>query len=229
MRWKWMTVLVVLCLVTGANAAEAPAYKTDNDKQSYAIGVDLARNLKRQGITADTSALLEGLRDELSGTKLLMSEEELRMTLNAFQVNLKKSRARALRAVAELNKEAGEAFLAANQAKQGVVTLPSGLQYKIIQEGSGKRPTANDTVEVNYRGTLINGAEFENSYRREQPPTLKVTGVIPGLTEALKLMPAGSKWELFIPPELAYGERGSGRRIGPNATLIFELELLAIK
>lgn len=229
MRSRCIAFLGVLWLVSIANAAEIRSLKTESDKRSYAIGVDLARNLKRQGVTADTSVLLEGLRDEIANAPLRMSEEELSRSLNAFQADLKKSRARSPQAVAAANKEAGEAFLASNRNKHGVVSLPSGLQYRIIHEGSGKRPTDADTVEINYRGTLINGAEFESSYRREQPATLKLTGMVPGLAEALKLMPVGSKWEIFIPPELAYGERGSGRRIGPNATLIFEVELLALK
>jgi FKBP-type peptidyl-prolyl cis-trans isomerase FklB len=132
-------------------------------------------------------------------------------------------------AAGEENKKAGEAFLAQNKGKQGVVTLPSGLQYKILKAGNGKKPTENDTVECNYRGTLINGTEFDSSYRRGQPATFGVGQVIPGWREALQLMPVGSKWELYVPPDLAYGERGAGRDIGPNSTLVFEVELLGIQ
>jgi UDP-GlcNAc:undecaprenyl-phosphate/decaprenyl-phosphate GlcNAc-1-phosphate transferase len=233
--WMLMAVLTVVMLEAQVSAQEIPVLKMQ--KESYAVGVDLARNLKRQGIAADADALAKGVRDELSGAKLLMTEEDLRAALNEFQAELKQTRARAVRYVAQDNKIKGDAFLAENKAKEGVVSLPSGLQYKILKEGNGKRPTEADSVEVNYRGTLLDGTEFDNSYTRGQPGTFKVTGVIPGWKEALKLMAVGSKWQLFIPSELAYGanghaygKRGSDRRIiGPNETLIFELELLAIK
>ncbi|MEN6437412.1 MAG: FKBP-type peptidyl-prolyl cis-trans isomerase [Syntrophobacter sp.] len=229
MKLIWTAVIGLFFLTSQASAADTVVLKSDKEKQSYAIGVDLARNLKRRGIVAESEALSKGVRDEIAGAKLLMSEDELRVQLNAFQVEMKRTRARTVGAFAETNKSDGDAFLAANETKEGVVTLPSGLQYKILKEGSGKKPTEDDMVEVNYRGTFINGAEFDNSYRRGQPATFKVTGVIPGWTEALKLMPVGSKWQLYIPPQLAYGEHGSGRKIGPNATLIYDLELLAVK
>lgn len=232
MKLKWVAaVLGVVLLAAQAGAAGTPVLKTDQDKASYALGVDLARNLKHQGIAAaEADALANGLRDEFAGGKLQLTEPELRAALTAYQTELKQRRARPMTAVAEANKREGEAFLAENKKAEGVVTLPSGVQYKIIKEGNGKIPAKDDTVEINYRGTFINGVEFENSYRRGQQVTMKVSGGgVAGLTEVLKLMPVGSKWQVFIPPQLAYGVKGSGRKVGPNATLIFEVELLAVK
>lgn len=235
MMRKWILVLGIVLLASQVSAREPSVLKTEDQKIGYAVGVDLAKNLKRQGIQVETDSLLKGMRDELKGAKLLMSEEDLKANLNTFQVEIKQSRARTRPIVAEDNKKRGEAFLAENKSKEGVVTLPSGLQYKILKAGNGKKPKKTDTVEANYRGTFIDGIEFDSSYLAGKPATLKVAGVIPGMTEALQLMPVGSKWQLFIPPELAYGEQGEGRKrrserkIGPNATLIFEVELLAIK
>jgi FKBP-type peptidyl-prolyl cis-trans isomerase FklB len=205
------------------------ALKTPKEKLSYGIGADLGRNLKRLGVEIDADTLVKGLNDALSGVKPLMSDEEIGATLNALQEQIRRKQVQIAAAAADENKKAGEAFLAQNKGKDGVVTLPSGLQYKILKAGNGNKPTEKDTVECNYRGTLLNGNEFDSSYRRGQPATFGLTAVIPGWKEALQLMPVGSKWQLFIPPELAYGERGAGREIGPNATLIFEVELLAIK
>lgn len=226
---KWIVALGLGFLAAQASAEEAPVLKTQKDKMSYSIGAEAGKNFKRLGVEVDTDLLVKGLRDALSGEKLLMTDEELRGTMTAYQAEVRQKQAQAARLAAENNKKAGDAFLAENTTKEGIVTLPSGLQYKILKAGDGKMPTAADTVECHYRGTLINGTEFDSSYRRGQPATFKVTGVIPGWREALKLMSVGSKWQLFIPPQLAYGERGTGRDIGPNATLIFEVELLAIK
>ncbi len=201
---------------------------TQKEKVSYGIGVDMARNFKRQGIQVDVDLVIKGLKDGLSGEKLLVPEEDLRNILLAFQSELRRRQAQAKMMAAADNMKKGEAFLAENKKKEGVVTLPSGLQYKILKEGKGKMPTEADTVECHYRGTLINGTELDSS-KVGKPATFKVTGVIPGWREALQLMAVGSKWQLFIPPHLAYGERGADDRIGPNATLIFEVELLAIK
>jgi len=210
-------------------AEQSPAPKTQKEQQAYAIGLDIARNMKRQGISADPELLIRGFRDGLTGVEPAISEAELHQALNDFQVDMKAKRARTKRVIGEENKKEGEAFLAKNKAAQGVVTLPSGLQYKVLKEGDGKKPSAADTVQVNYRGTLIDGTEFDNSYRRGAPATFAVKGVIPGWTEALQQMPEGSKWQLYVPPQLAYAEKGSGRNIGPNETLIFDVELLAVK
>jgi FKBP-type peptidyl-prolyl cis-trans isomerase FklB len=189
----------------------------------------MARNFKRQGIDVDMDVLIKGLKDGLSGEKLLMPEEDLRVLLTAVQSELTRRQAQAMRITAEGNRKKGEAFLAENKTKEGVVTLPSGLQYKILKAGDGKKPTEADTVVCHYRNTLIDETELDSSYRAGTPTTFKVTGVIPGWREALQLMPVGSKWQIFIPPHLAYGEQGAGGRIGPNQTLVFEVELIAIQ
>ncbi len=201
---------------------------TQKEKVSYGIGVDMARNFKRQGIDVDVDLVIKGLKDGLSGEKLLVPEEELRTILLAFQHELRRRQLQALKAAAEENSKKGEAFLAENKTKKDVVTLPSGLQYKILKAGDGKKPTEADTVVCHYRSTLVDGTPLDSS-EAEKPATFKVTGVIPGWREALQLMPVGSKWQLSIPPHLAYGERGADGRIGPNATLIFEVELVSIK
>ena len=226
---KWIAGLGILLLTAQVSAGEPPVLKTQKEKVSYGIGVDMSRNFKQQGIEFDADILMKGFKDQSSGGKLLMTEDDIRATLNAYQSEMMQKRAQAMKAAAEENKKIGDAFLAENKKKEGVVVLPSGLQYKILKTGDGRKPTEADMVECNYRGTLINGTEFDSSYRTGKPATFKVTGLIAGWTEALKLMPAGSKWQLFIPPQLAYGERGAGGAIGPNATLIFELELLAVK
>ncbi len=209
-------------------AGDAPALKSDKEKEAYAVGVDLARNLRRQGIDINAAAMAKGMLDELSGSQLMMSETELRTALTSFQTDVKQKRARLVNLVAAENKKAADSFLAANKTKEGVITLPSGLQYKVIKQGEGIKPAATDTVEVHYRGTLLDGTEFDSSFSRGKPGTFKVNIVIAGWREALQLMPAGSKWQIFVPPQLAYGETGNGRNIGPNAALIFEVELIAV-
>jgi len=243
MRWKLIAiggaglvaiVGIVLVATRGSTAAKR-SLDTPKEKVSYAMGVAMARSLKRPGVELDMDVLARGLKDGFSGEKFLMTENDLRETMSALQDELKQKQAQAVKTVAEANRKEGETFLAQNAREEGVVTLPSGLQYKILRAGDGKRPADTDTVECHYRGTRIDGAEFESSYGRGQPATFPVAGVIPGWKEALKLMPVGSKWKLFVPSQLAYGERelparnGAGRTIGPNATLIFEVELLAIK
>jgi FKBP-type peptidyl-prolyl cis-trans isomerase len=228
MTIKWLAAAAMCTVVLPALAQDA-ALKSDKDKLSYGIGADLGRNLKRLEIEVDPELVRKGLLDALSGAKPMMSEEEVRGVLTGLQAQIQRKAAQAQSVAGEENKKAGEAFLAQNKTKPGVVTLPSGLQYKILKAGEGKKPAESDTVECNYRGTLINGTEFDSSYKRGQPATFAVTQVIPGWREALQLMTVGSKWQLVVPPELAYGERGAGREIGPNATLVFEVELLGIK
>lgn len=198
--------------------------KTQKDKLSYAIGMQVGGTISRQGIEVDPNVLLEGLKDAMAG-KPIMTEEDVRATMMQLQSDMLAKQKQA----GEANKKEGEAFLAANKGKEGVITLPSGLQYKVLKEGTGPKPAATDTVLCNYRGTLINGKEFDSSYKRGEPAKFPVNGVIKGWTEALQLMPVGSKWQLFIPAELAYGERGAGADIAPNSTLIFEVELLSIE
>ena len=171
--------------------------------------------------------LPQGIKDIYAG-KLKLSDEEIRTTLTELNKEMQGKENERMKTLSEKNKKDGEALLAENKKKEGIKTLPSGLQYKVIQEGTGKVPKATDTVTTNYRGTLIDGTEFDSSYKRGQPATFPVNGVIPGWTEALQLMKTGSKWQLFIPSNLAYGERGPGT-IGPNAVLVFEIELLAVK
>jgi len=224
----WIFVMILFAAYAGAQ--EGPMLKTEKDKVNYGIGVGIARNLQRQGIEVDLDTVIKGMRDILSGAKLAMTEEELDKTMTAFQLEMQKKMQDASKAAAERNRKEGEAFLAENAKKEGVVTLPSGLQYKILKQGEGKKPASQESVECHYRGTLIDGTEFDSSYKRGKPLVVKVDGgIIQGWSEALKLMPVGSKWQLFIPSNLAYGEKGAGSQIGPNSTLIFEVELLAIK
>jgi FKBP-type peptidyl-prolyl cis-trans isomerase FklB len=204
--------------------------KTQKDKASYALGMKIGGDLRRQGVNVavDPAVVGRGLRDALGGSKTLLTEDEERAALTQLQTQVRgQQEAKAHEAGGTARKE-GDAFLAVNKGKEGVTALPDGLQYKVLTPGSGPKPTANDTVTVNYRGTLLNGKEFDSSYKRGQPATFPVGGVIKGWTEALQLMPVGSKWQLFIPADLAYGDRGAGGDIGPGETLIFEVELLSI-
>ena len=202
---------------------------TPKDKLSYSIGMNIGKSLKRDNLDVDTAILLRAIQDVLGGGNLLITDQEAQSILTNLQADLRKKQEQEMQQVAETNKKEGDAFLAANKTKGGVVALQSGLQYKILQEGTGPKPTAADTVTVNYRGTLINGTEFDSSYKRGQPASFPVGGIIKGWTEALLLMPVGSKWQLFIPADLAYGARQAGPTIGPNSTLVFEVELLSIE
>jgi FKBP-type peptidyl-prolyl cis-trans isomerase len=203
--------------------------KTGKDKVSYALGMNLGTNLHRDSIDIDTAIFLRALKDTLAGGKTLLTESEVRTALMQLQTEVRSKQMEKMKLAGEANKKDGDAFLVANKTKEGVVTLPSGLEYKVLTQGTGPKPAATDTVVCNYRGTLINGTEFDSSYKRGQPATFPVSGVIKGWTEALQLMPVGSKWQLFLPAELAYGERGPSPEIGPNSTLVFEVELLSIQ
>jgi len=216
-------------MTTGTLGAESPVtLKDQQDKISYSIGVNIGGSIKQQtqqqGLQLKPEVVAAGLRDALLGGKTLLTEQEVRDTLMALQREMVGKQAE----IAEKNKKEGDAFLADNKKKPGITTLPSGLQYQVLKEGKGPKPTKTDTVKANYKGTLINGTEFDSSDKRGEPASFNLSGVIPGWTEALQLMPVGSKWRLFIPSELAYGEHGAGNLIGPNATLIFDVELIGI-
>jgi FKBP-type peptidyl-prolyl cis-trans isomerase FklB len=212
-----------------AKTQAAPALTTQKDKFSYALGMNLGTNLHKQSVPVDPNILLRGLKDALAGGKTALTEDQARAALMEVQTEMRKKQQEQMQAAGAASRKEGEAFLAANKTKDGVVTLPSGLQYKILTQGTGPKPTATDSVVCNYRGTLINGTEFDSSYKRGEPATFPVTGVIKGWTEALQLMPVGSKWQLFVPSDLAYGERSPGPEIAPDSTLIFEVELLSIE
>lgn len=225
MNRKFISVVcaaVLAGVVLPGIAAEKAELKTDAEKNGYSIGYDIGRSLKRQIEGVDAEAMARGLKDAMSGVAAALPEAEMRERFVAMQQE-------SARRIPERNKKEGEAFLTKNKGEKGVKTTASGLQYKVLTAGKGKKPGPEDTVTVNYRGTLIDGTEFDSSYKRNQPATFPVKGVIAGWTEALQLMPEGSKWMLFIPAKLAYGERGAGALIGPNSTLIFEVELLAVK
>jgi FKBP-type peptidyl-prolyl cis-trans isomerase FklB len=216
-----LLVLSIALAVSPALAAEKVELKTQKDKLSYSLGVQMGGNLRRAEIDIDQTLFQQGLKDAISGGKTLMTEQEASDVINAMQKELAKN-------YADKKKAEGEAFLAKNKKQEGVKTLGSGLQYKVVTEGKGKTPKESDTVTVNYRGTLVDGTEFDSSYKRGQPATFPVNGVIKGWTEALQLMKEGSKWQLFIPANLAYGESGRPG-IPPNSVLIFDVELISIK
>jgi len=229
---KRNTTSVWLFLVALAGCQAAPpkpaALETDIQKNGYSVGFDIGRKLKKQPLDLDADTVVRGIADGYKGADPAMSEEDMVKQLMALtQEAQRRVMARHKEAADKALKE-GQEFLAKNKTEQGVITTKSGLQYKVITAGKGKKPTAEDTVTVHYRGTHINGSEFDSSIKRGEPVSFPVSGVIPGWTEALKLMPKGSKWILYIPAQLAYAERGSPPAIGPNAALIFEVELLEI-
>jgi FKBP-type peptidyl-prolyl cis-trans isomerase FklB len=220
--------VALLFFASGLYAAEPVTLKTPKDKLSYIIGVQIGNDLKSQSIDVDPSLVNKGIQDSMSGNKLLIGDQEAKDIIGAYQKERATKMAEEKKKIGETNKKEGAAFLAENKKKTGVKTLPDGLQYKVIKEGTGKTPKATDTVVTQYRGTLVNGTEFDSSYKRNEPATFPVNGVIKGWTEALQLMKEGSKWQIVVPSELAYGEQGAGP-IGPNATLIFEIELVSVK
>jgi FKBP-type peptidyl-prolyl cis-trans isomerase FklB len=214
-----------------APAAVSPAdeiLKTPKEKVSYAFGMAFGRNMKAQGIDLDPDAFMKAYKDTLADAKPLMTDEDAQKAVTEFQTEMMTKKAEEMKKAGEENKKAGEAFLAENKKKEGVKTTASGLQYKVIKDGNGKKPTASDKVTVNYKGKLLDGTEFDSSYKRNEPATFPVSGVIPGWTEAMQLMTTGSAWEIYIPAHLAYGEAGAGGVIPPNATLAFEVELLSV-
>jgi FKBP-type peptidyl-prolyl cis-trans isomerase len=214
---------------TAAKTAAPLTLKTQEEKFSYAIGMKMGANFKKQAVPVNATIMARGIKDALAGSKTLLTDEEAQAAIMEVQKEMQAKMQEKNKEAADVNKKTGEAFLAANKSKEGVVVLPSGLQYKIEKAGTGPKPTPNDSVVCNYRGTLIDGKEFDSSYKRGQPATFPVTGVIKGWTEALQLMPVGSEWQLFIPADLAYGDRGAGADIGPGSTLVFEIELLSLE
>ena len=243
MKCKFALVLFAALLVSacgqqgtdGAAEGETAAAKTDElvldtteERLSYGIAYGLGERLKNDGVPLDVAAFSAGLGDSFDGSEPRLTQEEIGREMQAFQQQQQGKQEAKMNEVAGKNGAVGAAFLAENATKEGVTVLESGLQYKILEAGDGPKPTPTDTVEVHYRGTLIDGTEFDSSYSRDSTVSFGVTQVIAGWTEALQLMPTGSKWQLFIPSDLAYGTGGAGPTIGPNSTLIFEVELLQI-
>lgn len=216
---------LILFSISSLALAEEAALSTSKQKLSYTVGYQIGQSIKRQGLEVDTDVVGQAIKDVMTDAQPKLKPEEMQAAVQAHQQASTQKRA----AQAGENKKAGEAFLAANKKKEGVITLPSGLQYKVITEGKGKKPKPTDTIVANYRGTLIDGKEFDSSYKSGQPATFPVNAVIKGWQEILPMMPEGSKWQVFIPSELAYGEAGAGADIGPNATLIFDIELISVK
>ena len=228
MKTRLMTVVAVGLLAGLVRAEDKSAFKDPKEKASYSIGANWGNSLKRQEVEVDLEATIKGLRDGLAG-KSVLTDQELREALSALNQEIRGKMEEKRKVLGETNKKEGEKFLAENKNKLGVITLPSGLQYQVLVEGSGESPKSNDVVTANYRGTLIDGTEFDSSAKNGQPLVRPANMLIKGWTEALQLMKPGAKWQLFIPPELAYGERGAGAQIGPNTTLIFEMELVSFK
>ncbi len=220
---------VAILLASSSFAQQTTQLKDEKDKVSYSIGLDIGSTFKKQSMDINLDALNAGLKDAVSGNKPLLTEEQVKETMTAYSKTMMEKQAAVNKEAAAKNGAEGEKFLAENKSKEGVKTTQSGLQYKVVKEGNGPTPKESDTVVTHYRGTLINGKEFDSSIARNEPATFPVNRVIKGWTEALQLMKVGSKYQLFIPASLAYGERGAGQDIGPNQTLIFDVELLEIK
>jgi FKBP-type peptidyl-prolyl cis-trans isomerase FklB len=230
MKIKLVAATVMTIAMSASIAAtDNASLKTDTDKLSYSIGVDLGKNFKKQNIDMNPQALAAGMKDSMAGGQLQLTEQQMKEVLDNFQKELLARRNAEFNKRSSDNKAKGEAFLSENKQKEGVVELPSGLQYKILKNGSGEKPSKTDTVTVEYTGRLIDGKVFDSSERVGKPATFKVSQVIPGWTEALQLMPAGSEWEIYVPADLAYGPRSVGGPIGPNETLIFKIHLLSVK
>jgi FKBP-type peptidyl-prolyl cis-trans isomerase FklB len=220
--------LLAVTIATTAAVGADSSLKDNKDKLGYGIGLDMGQNFKKQGVDINPDTFIKGLKDGLAGAEPKMTEDEIKAVFTAVQQEMAKKQMEKAEKLSATNKTEGETFLAANKKKDGVVTTASGLQYKVIKAGTGPKPKLDSVVKTHYHGTLINGTVFDSSVKRGEPVEFEVGGVIKGWTEALQLMPVGSKWQLFIPSDLAYGPRGAGADIGPNATLIFEVELLSI-
>lgn len=230
MKMKLVTAAVMgLAMSTAMAATDATSLATDKDKLSYSIGADLGKNFKNQGIDVNPEAMAKGMQDAMSGAQLALTEQQMKDVLNKFQKDLMAKRTAEFNKKADENKVKGEAFLTENKNKPGVVVLPSGLQYKVINAGNGVKPGKSDTVTVEYTGRLIDGTVFDSTEKTGKPATFQVSQVIPGWTEALQLMSAGSTWEIYVPSGLAYGPRSVGGPIGPNETLIFKIHLISVK
>src|SRR5882757_8905026 len=229
MKTTVLAVIFSLGIAAPLFAAGTNILSDEKSRVSYAIGMMLGHNWQQQGLEVDPDIAAHAIKDVQTGGTTLLSQAEMQETLTEFQKTFKIKQQKMQAEKAEKSKAEGEAFLSKNKSNAGVITLPDGLQYTVLAEGTGAMPAANDVVSVNYRGTLLDGTEFDSSYKRGQPAQFPVNGVIKGWTEALQMMKTGSKWQLFIPADLAYGDGGGGPQIGPGATLIFEVELLSIK
>lgn len=219
---SFFTAILVVLSPVSVLAEKQP--ETVKEKFSYAVGVQVAQTMQQQGFDIDIASVTQAITDILSNVEMRLTIEEMQQAMTAMQQEQLQKQT----AIGKENQAAGEKFLFANKDKENVIELPSGLQYKIIRQGTGSKPGPTDEVIVHYRGTLLNGNEFDSSYSRGQPLTFSLDGVIKGWQEAVSMMPVGSKWQIYLPPSLAYGERGAGANIGPNSTLIFDIELLSI-
>jgi FKBP-type peptidyl-prolyl cis-trans isomerase len=225
---RFLVVMLLLSFVIGCSGEKKVDLTNESAKISYSLGVQIGMSYKESHVQLDPAALGKGFADAMNTEPNLLTDEEIQEVLQAYHRQLNEAYQKKMQAEGQINKEAGDAFLAANKTKEGVKTTASGLQYKVINEGSGRQPKLEDQVTVHYKGTLIDGTEFDSSIKRGQPATFPVNGVIPGWQEAIPLMKEGAKWELYVPSELAYGPRGAGEQIRPNSVLIFEVELLSI-
>jgi FKBP-type peptidyl-prolyl cis-trans isomerase FklB len=228
MKNGMLALACLALLVSGAHAQEAPSLKNQKEKASYSLGYKIGQDFKQQGVEVAPDALLQGMKDALAGGKTALTEDQMREALMGLQKEVMAKQEKEFEKLAEKNLQEGKKFLLENRKKEGVKTTASGLQYKVLGKGTGKKPGLEDTVTVHYRGRLTDGTEFDSSYKRNEPATFPVKGVIAGWTEALQMMKEGAKWQLFIPANLAYGEKGVPG-IGPNSVLIFDVELLSIK
>lgn len=227
-----LTIIIAIISVAFASCQSDKSkgdMKTQKDKVSYSIGMDIGKNLKQNNVEVDVQFLAQGIKDILEGRQVLLADSEVQTVMAKFQQEMMEKQMKVMQQQSETNKKEGQKFLEENKKVQGVVTLPSGLQYQVIKSGNGESPKVTDKVKCHYVGKLLNGTEFDNSYTRGEPAVFPLNGVIKGWTEALQLMKVGDKWKLFIPSELAYGDQGAGQAIPPGATLIFEVELLGIE